>query len=104
MEDEKQPIFVRGAVVGRGPRFKSVGSHLDLEEISVETQPGSPGICWLLLLVPGDQGLPESQMQRKELAGGAARAGTGWRWRGVPHTRQVLGRRPALCLTTPARL
>lgn len=57
MEDEKQPIFVRGAVLGMGPGFKSLGSHLD-PEISVETEPRTHGICWLLLLVTGTKVFP----------------------------------------------
>lgn len=66
-KDGKQPIFVREAVVGRGPGFKDVGSPLDPEEISVDTQPGTHGICWLLLLVPW--GPRSSRLPEAEAAG-----------------------------------
>lgn len=77
LKDGKQPVFVRGAVAGRGPGFKDVGSPLDTEEISVDPQPGTHGICWLLFLAPRDQDLPDSQRQRLQgEEGHGARVGT----------------------------
>ena len=72
-----------GLVVGRGPGFKSLGSHLE-PEITVETQPWTHGICWLRPPVTGSKGLPESQMQRLQERGGP-------RGRGghLPHLKTV---------------
>ena len=47
LEDEKQPGF------GRGAQLQEPGEPPGTQEISVETQPWTHGICWLLLLVPG---------------------------------------------------
>lgn len=83
MKHGKQPVFVRGAVVGRGPGSKDVGSPLDAEEISVTLSLGHTAFAGSCSC---PQGLRSSRLPKAEAAG---RGGPWGKSRDLGHTETV---------------